>query len=93
MRREQQITQASQGRFPEWGEQQHALELAFQAGAIWADAHSYWISVEDELPKEDGTYLFYDAESQGAFVSYFWADLTLNENISHWMRIKKPKAE
>ena len=50
MRREQQITQASQGRFPEWGEQAHALELAFQAGAYWADAHPHWISVEDELP-------------------------------------------
>lgn len=37
MTREQQITQASQGRFPEWGEQQHALELAFQAGCHWAD--------------------------------------------------------
>lgn len=51
MTREQQITQASQGRFPEWGEQQHALELAFQAGAYWADSHPHWISVEDELPK------------------------------------------
>ena len=71
------------------GDQMEALTFALE----WADSHTNWISVEDELPKEDGTYLFYNAESQGAFVSYFWADLTLNDNISHWMRIKKPKAE
>lgn len=52
MTREQQIEKASIGRYPEWGEQQHALELAFQAGCHWADSHTNWISVEDELPKE-----------------------------------------
>jgi hypothetical protein len=25
----------------------------------WADAHHHWTSVEDELPKENGRYLFY----------------------------------
>lgn len=68
------------------GDQMEALTFALE----WADSHTNWISVEDGLPKEDGTYLFYNAESQGVYVSYFWADLTLNENISHWMRIKKP---
>ena len=27
-------------------------EMAFKAGAMWADAHPRWISVEDELPKD-----------------------------------------
>lgn len=27
-------------------------ELAFVLGAHWADEHPYWISVEDELPKD-----------------------------------------
>ncbi len=67
----------------------HALAFALR----WCDEHPHWISVEDELPKEDGTYLFYNAETQGVYVSYFWADLTLNENISHWMRIRKPSGD
>lgn len=66
------------------------FDIGFKEGAEWADAHHHWISVEDGLPKEDGTYLFYDAESQGVYVSYFWADLELNEKVTHWMRIKKP---
>ena len=84
MTREQQITQASQGRFPEWGEQQHALELAFQAGAIWADSHPHWISVDDELPKENGRYLFYHTIT-GVQSAYYYNDLTLDKAVTHWM--------
>lgn len=68
------------------GDQLEALTFALE----WADSHPNWTSVDDELPKEDGTYWFYNSETQGVYASYFWADLTLNENISHWMRIKKP---
>ena len=40
MTRDTQIEQASKGRFTEWGETySHAFELAFQAGAYWADSH------------------------------------------------------
>ena len=28
-----------------------AYEIGFIEGAVWADAHPHWISVEDEMPK------------------------------------------
>lgn len=89
MKREQQIEKASIGRYPEWGEQQHALELAFQAGAIWADSHPHWISVDDELPKENGRYLFYHT-ILGVQSSYYYNDLTLDKAVTHWMPLTAP---
>ncbi len=32
------------------------LYVGFVSGAEWADAYPHWISVEDELPKENGRY-------------------------------------
>ena len=29
-----------------------AYEIGFIEGAVWADAHPHWISVEEELPKD-----------------------------------------
>ena len=85
MKREQQIEKASIGRYPEWGEQQHALELAFQAGAMWADSHPHWISVEDELPKERDWYLIYDT-NMGHDVCMWYGDCWGNcYKVTHWM--------
>ena len=55
-----------------------------------ADEHPHWISVKDELPEEDGVYLFFDAGTQGVYVSFFWADLKLNEGVTHWMPLPAP---
>lgn len=77
-------------------EKKNELIGLFSTGAIFigdlidecfafGQQHPHWISVEDELPKEDGIYLFYDAETQGVYINYFWADLKLNEKITHWM--------
>ena len=41
MTREKEIEKASAHRYDEWGEQAHAFELAFQAGAMWADNHPH----------------------------------------------------
>lgn len=103
MTREQQITQASQGRFPEWGEQQHALELAFQAGAYWADSHPHWISVEDELPPKKSEYdalsnnvlatdgkEIYESVYNHDFEEWFTHDLWAINNITHWMPLPSP---
>lgn len=80
MTREQQITQASQGRFPEWGEQQHAFELAFQAGCHWADSHPHWISVEDALPTDSEEVLIYGFHTDEA-----------QKEFEEWMKEKRPK--
>ena len=57
---------------------------AFFAGAEWADAHPAWVSVEDELPKKEGRYLFYD-EILGPQVSSYYDGVTLISSITHWM--------
>lgn len=44
----------------------------------------HWISVEDELPKKDGRYLFYD-EVVGPQVSVYYDGCTLVSSITHWM--------
>lgn len=61
-----------------------AYEIGFIEGAVWADAHPHWISVEDELPKKDGRYLFYD-EVLGPQVSVYYDGCTFVSSITHWM--------
>ena len=56
----------------------------FHVGAMWADAHPHWISVEDELPKKDGRYLFYD-ETSGVYTSAYYVEFSLLGSITHWM--------
>lgn len=91
MTREQQIEKASIGRYPEWGEQQHALELAFQAGAQWADQHPHWISVEDELPTCNVFVLTCDGQGNTNLLMLAdnggWYDHSVakHRNITHWM--------
>ena len=60
------------------------LLSAFRAGAHWADSHPHWIPVEEELPKKDGKYLFYD-EVLGHEVSIYYDGVTLVPSITHWM--------
>ena len=60
------------------------VQDAFEQGAVWADAHPHWISVEDELPPVNE-----------AFIAY-WNNFIIvqqgrderfgnNKHISHWM--------
>lgn len=46
--------------------------------------HPHWISVEDELPKEDGIYLFYD-EASGVYTSAYYVGFAISGSITHWM--------
>ena len=53
--------------------------------------HPHWISVEDELPKDDGIYLWYKAETQCVHMAPYWVDLAFtNKSITHWMYIPAP---
>lgn len=93
MTREKEIEKASAHRFDEWGEQAHALELAFQAGAMWADSHPHWISVEEKLPNKLEPVLctnghdvgvgFYDSDDSG---NVLWAAPHMGcFEVTHWM--------
>ena len=67
---------------------------AFYTGAEWADAHPQdrWISVEDELPPQNGRYIFY-SDTMGVRTSYYYAGISLNEHVTHWMPIPRPPKE
>lgn len=74
------------------------VDRAFWAGAEWADTHSHWISVEDELPpkEDDSLDLSVDVlatngnEVYKTFYDYYlqrWIrvdDFNLDD-ITHWM--------
>lgn len=55
----------------------------------FADNHHHWISVEDELPKEDGVYLFLNRDGD-VYTAYYWTNLKLIECVTHWMPLPAP---
>ena len=82
-------------------------QSSFIVGALWADSHPHWISVEDELPKETNMYivvhhnvvctmLWYDSLEE-------WADIYVDEDefvqsrkmdgVTHWMPLPLPPAK
>ena len=61
----------------------------FCAGWRAADSHPAWVSVEDELPKEKGAYLFHFDDGQTRVEGYF-PDLHLSKCVTHWMEIVPP---
>ena len=76
------------------------LLSAFRAGAHWADSYPNWISVEDELPKENEEVLAYISlfnekylcvYHNGKFEDYL-GELGKGA-VSHWMPIVPPRKE
>ena len=68
------------------------LLSAFRAGAQWADSYPNWISVEDELPKEQGKYMFRLSNGDMCYEKYY-PKLKLLDNVTHWMPIVPPRKE
>lgn len=77
----------------------------FVAGAMWADAHTNWISVEDELPPKeseyddnsivvlatDGNGVYKGLYRSGEYLSgWFTCDLWALDDITHWMPLPQP---
>ena len=56
--------------------------------------HSYpnWISVEDELPKEQGKYMFRLSNGDMYYETYY-PKLKLLGHVTHWMKIQPPRKE
>lgn len=51
-----------------------------------------WISVEDELPKEQGRYMFRLSNGDMCYETYY-PKLKLLDNVTHWMPIVPPRKE
>ena len=70
--------------------------LPFEAGAEYgyqyAQTHPNWISVEDELPKEKGKYMFRLSNGDMYYETYY-PKLKLVANVTHWMEIQPPRKE
>jgi len=54
--------------------------------------HPNWISVEDELPKEQGKYMFRLSNGDMCYETYY-PKLKLVANVTHWMEIVPPRKE
>lgn len=75
----------------------HALAFALR----WCDEHPNWISVEDELPPNNGgfsdevwTYNLATNQrvvAQFNYISNCW--FGCDDTVTHWMRIEPPKKE
>ena len=68
------------------------VENACVEMAEWLDQHPNWISVEEELPKEKGAYLFHFDDGQTRVEGYF-PELHLSKCVTHWMPIVPPRKE
>lgn len=94
MTRKEQIKQAaekSSEHISDWV-WNFAYRAHFIEGAMWADEHPQWISVDDELPQY-GTYLV-ATEGNVVEISLYDIDGWDNwhgGNVTHWMPIVPPK--
>ena len=74
-----------------------AYEIGYIEGAVWADAHPHWISVEDELPKNKELVFITDGEyTDTGFYEYTFDEWQPCEkwlgDITHWMPLpQSPK--
>ena len=57
-----------------------------------ADNNPDWISVDDRLPREKGTYLFYFDDGQIRVEGYF-PDIHLAKCVTHWMNLPEPPTQ
>lgn len=111
MTREEQIVDAgklhaSDNKFCDLAMSQHrvmsAYEMGFIDGAVWADSHPNWISVEDELPEhneEDNGLISYPTvlvclydgfrtEDYYDDISGEWRDF--DGDVEYWMPMPQP---
>lgn len=68
-----------------------AYEIGFIEGAVWADAHPHWISVEDELPQKNGMYIF--LQSGIIYTAMYYKSIGLHRDVTHWMPLPLPPKE
>lgn len=70
----------------------------FHVGAMWADAHPHWISVENELPKGESEYDefseivlatdgkdVYESRYHIGYNTWYTRNMFVFDDVSHWM--------
>lgn len=68
-----------------------AYEIGYIEGAVWADEHPHWISIDDELPPCNVFVLTCDKQENTNLLMLAgdgrWYDkaVGLHRNITHWM--------
>ena len=79
-----------------------AYEIGFIEGAVWADAHPHWISVDDELPKGFAIITNGDDVLVGKYnfekglwgvrnkTMFAYTLLPANWKVTHWMPLPQP---
>ena len=71
-----------------WLSLQTILLMAIDFG----QQHPQWIPVEEELPKEQGRYMFRLSNGDMCYETYY-PKLKLLDNVTHWMPIVPPRKE
>lgn len=93
MTREEEITKEAKKFAKEIDDWEIAEDVqdAFEQGALWADEHPHWISVEDHLPHRNVFVLTCDGQENVNLLMLAgngrWYDkaVGLHRNITHWM--------
>ena len=82
-----------QNRPPEW---RPDIATAFNDGAKWADEHPRWISVEDELPPLNETFIAGFSDGEAMLVNFDNRDEERQDYIktvktfTHWQYLPQP---
>jgi len=66
------------------------FEAGAEYGYQYAKTYPHWISVEEELPKEQGKYMFRLSNGDMCYETYY-PKLKLLHNVTHWMPIVPPR--
>jgi hypothetical protein len=69
-----------------------SLQTILLMAIDFGQQHPNWISVEDELPKEQGKYMFRLSNGDMCYETYY-PKLKLLGNVTHWMEIVPPRKE
>lgn len=68
------------------------FEFGAEYGYQYAQTHPNWISVAEELPKEQGKYMFRLSNGDMCYETYY-PKLKLVDNVTHWMPIVPSRKE
>jgi len=69
-----------------------SLQTVLLMAIDFGQQHPNWFSVEDELPKEQGKYMFRLSNGDMYYETYY-PKLKLVANVTHWMPIVPPRKE
>lgn len=77
-----------------------AYEIGYIEGAVWADSHPHWISVDDELPprfpldpNESMNVITYGLHTMVNWYDYERGEWVRDSEITHWMPLPQAPKE